>query len=239
VTALPIAAPRIAPIPPGGRGGVWRWVAAAGAAGVLALILTFVAVRPRLPAQVPSHYGAAGGVTATMPPLEFLATAVAIQVASTLVLTVVIYLAFRSGVIEHQHGPGFAPALGGALAALALATAAPTTLLLIADAGYLHDGGVLALLVGLVVVVLPLGILVAVVGARGRGRVTRGGEDRFECSSCGATFLAGTARWVLGPHLGASVYLRCSHCGERGWDRRVGAPYFPGAVPGDEARRSG
>ncbi len=209
----------------------------AGAPGGLLEALTFVAVRPRLPAEVPSHYGAFGQVTASLPPLTFLVTGLAIQVAATAVLALVLLLTLRNGVIEHQHGPGFGPAVGLVLSAVAIVVSGPTTLLLLPDAGLVSAGGETALIAGVAFLIVPLMVLVAVFGSRPRPTPAPNSAPQFECSSCGATFSAPTLRWVLGPHVGGSGYLTCSVCGERGWDRRVGTPYFPSGPSRDDEPR--
>jgi uncharacterized membrane protein len=167
----------------------------------------------------------------------FLLTAVGIQVGVAIVLCGVLYLALRSGIIEHQHGPGVAWALAGILAVVAFLPAVPTTLLLTSDAGYVPAGGGASLVVGVALVIVPVAVVLAVFATRTKSTESSSDTVRFECSSCGATFAPSAWRWVVGPHIGGSVYLACPVCGERGWDRRVGARYFPGPTGSEETRR--
>ncbi|MCI4362122.1 MAG: DUF1648 domain-containing protein, partial [Thermoplasmata archaeon] len=218
-------AARIAAIPSGNRSGAWRWVGLAGGLGAVAILVAYEFVRSRLAAQIPSHFGISGQVNATMSPEGFLLTGLLTQITLTLLLTVVLYLSLRSGVIEQQQGPGIARILGAVLAAMAgLLVPLPTIGVLVSDAGEAPSwaGNAAAVLLP-VLLVAPLLLVVAVVSYRVRFRSTSSGTTRFECSACGESFAPPTWRWVVGPHIGASVYLTCPRCGERGWDRRVGS----------------
>ena len=235
MTDPPSNSRRVAPIPAGDRFRAWRWVALFGGLGALALGATFVLLRPRLASQIPSHYGAFGEVTATQSPLAFVLTGLLLQAAVTVVLTVVLYVSLRSGVIEQQQGPGISRLLGGLLAAMAALTVpAPLLLLLLGDAGYLALGAGAAPAV--LFLVVPIVLLVVFVSVRARrGPSVR--TVRFECSACGESFAPPAWRWIVGPHIGASVYLTCPRCGERGWDVRVGARVWnPNPEPADPQR---
>lgn len=197
--------------------------------------MTFVLVRPRLASQIPSHYGALGQVTATQSPLEFVLTGLILQAAITVVLTAVLYASLRSGVIEQQQGPGIARILGSLVSAMAvLAVPAPLLLLLLGDAGYIPREGGAAPAVFLLVV--PLVLLVVFVSVRARGGPSVRAV-RFACSACGESFAVPAWRWIVGPHIGASVYLTCPRCGERGWDVRVGARVWNSNSESAESQR--
>jgi|HubBroStandDraft_4_1064222.scaffolds.fasta_scaffold186459_2 hypothetical protein len=238
MTALPQRPRPVDPIPLGGRSRPWLWVALSGLAGALAVVVTFLLVRSRLGSQIPSHFGAFGQVTATMTPGALLTVSLTTELATGAGLSAVVYLVLRSGVIEHQHGPGFAPLFAELLSAVVLLEAVPWILLLTGGAGYSPAGGGLPGVARLLVVVPLLVLVVAFWRGRRRSAASAGGVQ-FECSSCGRSFSPSTAAWVLGPHIGGSVYLRCPACGERGWDRRAGTPYFPGRSGSDERSRSG
>ncbi|MCI4369780.1 MAG: DUF1648 domain-containing protein [Thermoplasmata archaeon] len=242
MTALPDGAGRVAPVPPGGVGRPWRWVVAAGAAGAVVQLLTFLAVRTRLPAEIPSHYGLAGQANATTSPELFVLVAVVTEVVTALVLAAVLYFALRSGVIEHQHGPGFAPALGALLSLLALVVSVPPTLLLVGDAGYGPSGGTFDVAVGVALLLVPVVAVQMWFGRLRRGTSgapTRTGPIEFRCSSCGESFAPSTGALVFSPHIGGSLYLACPVCGERGWDVRVGSPYLPRGSRTDPPGRTG
>jgi predicted RNA-binding Zn-ribbon protein involved in translation (DUF1610 family) len=211
-------------IPPGPRSGAWRWVAFAGGLGALAIVVTFALLRSRLAAQIPSHFNAAGQVTARMTPEGFLLTALVTQLVVTGVLTTVLYASLRSGLIEQQQGPGIGRILGALLGVLA-GVLPPISFIgvLLGDAGdapaWAGNGGPgLPLLVA-----VPLLVLALALSYRFRFHSSVPGSARFECSSCGESFSPPTWRWVIGPHIGASVYLTCPRCGETGWDRRAGS----------------
>jgi DNA-directed RNA polymerase subunit RPC12/RpoP len=238
MTGEPSPRRRIATIPPGNRSGAWRWVAVAGGLGAVAILVTFQLVRAHLAAQIPSHFGASGQVTVTMSPEGFLLTALVAQLLVTAVLAVVLYLSLRSGLIEQQQGPGIGRILGALLAGMAgLVTPAPIIGLLASDAGDAPGwAGSAGLLLSLFLIV-PLVVVALLLSYRMRFRSTVGGSAEFECSSCGASFAPPTWRWVIGPHIGASVYLTCPRCGERGWDRRAGSPVWGRPPDPAESRR--
>ncbi|MCI4329050.1 MAG: hypothetical protein L3J86_05645, partial [Thermoplasmata archaeon] len=151
------------------------------------------------------------------------------------VLTVVLYVSLRSGVIEQQQGPGISRLLGALLSAMAALTVpGPLILLLLGDAGYLALGAGPAPAVLFLVVPVVLAVVLVSVRARGGPSVR---AVRFECSACGESFAPPAWRWMVGPHIGASVYLTCPRCGERGWDVRVGARVWnPNPEPADSQR---
>lgn len=222
---------RIAPIPPGNRRRPWAAVIVGGLLGTALQLVVYVTLAPRLPPEVPSHYGPTGQVTASLSAFGLLLVGVSSELIVTTLVAAILFLSLRNGVVEHQHGPGFSPWLGRVLGVVAFAPAVPTTVLLLGDAGVAPAGGGAAAVAGIAFAAVPLLVLVAV--ATARRRPTRASAPRssrgmtFECSSCGKTFEPGGFSVVFGPHIGGSVYLRCPVCGERGWDRRAGTPYFP------------
>jgi hypothetical protein len=225
----------IAPIPSGGRSRAWLWVVVSGALGALGLAGTFLLVRSRLPTQIPSHYGLSGQVTATMAPVDFVVTGLLLQAGVTAILTLVLYASLRSGVIEQQQGPGVGRVLGALLSFVAaLIVPAPLILAVLGDAGFVSGAG--GAFPAVPLLVLPIALLVVLISLRIHGGPTLRAVQ-FACSACGESFEPPTWRWIVGPHIGASVYLTCPRCGERGWDVRVGARVWnSGPEPSDSQR---
>lgn len=212
---------RVAPIPPGNRTRTWLWVVVSGTAGALALVATFLLVQSRLPAEVPSHYGFNGQVNATMTPVEYLLTALFLQALVTALFAVVLFAGLRSGVVEQQQGPRFSRRLGILLSALAaLMLPAQYVFRLLADAGYFPATTGTGPIVSLGLLLVPLVVFLAVILVLVR-RSGTSAAVQFECSACGEPFTVPTWRWIVGPHIGSSVYLTCPRCGERGWDLRL------------------
>lgn len=204
-----------------GHGTAWWWIVLAGTLGTISLVTAYLALRPRLPNEIPSHFGAGGQVTATMSPETFVFVGLAIEAGLTAVLALVLFASLRSGLVVRQQGPGIARTLGALLSVVAaVSVPVPWIFLLAGDSGVLPFSAALlaGLLVPLAAIVLVAGVAVRTIRT-GSGRRPDGGPQ-FRCSSCGDPFVTSTLAGVLSPHIGASVYLRCPRCGERGWDMR-------------------
>ena len=47
------------------------------------------------------------------------------------------------------------------------------------------------------------------------------GVGYYECPRCGARYVPTMAAVVFAPHIGRSRYMKCPHCGQRGWHKKV------------------
>ena len=121
-----------------GHGTAWWWIVLAGTIGTISLVTAYLALRPRLPNEIPSHFGAGGQVTATMSPETFVFVGLAIEAGLTAVLALVLFASLRSGLVVRQQGPGIARTLGALLSVVAaVSVPVPWIFLLAGDSGVL------------------------------------------------------------------------------------------------------
>lgn len=235
--------PSITPLTPMRPSYRWLAVLLAGLAGLVEILAVYYAVASQLPAEVPTHYNAQGVADAFGPPGAFVLAGVVGQIVVTGTIAA-LFAALGSDVpLERRHArSALDPA--AAFSAVILAGVFPLAWWgeLLELAGAWPLGSVHGWQVGLLLALgsaaaagyfairfarsapapepIPFGDLVRVRSAR-RGPI-------FECTACGRRHLR-SAWWMLAPRVGvsavaggASYYLRCPVCGERGWFPRVG-----------------
>jgi hypothetical protein len=239
----------------------WVKVGLAGGLGDLAVVIIYFAIQSRLPGSIPSHYAANGTVDSMLSPEVLVGSLLVLNGFVTLVLMGLVRGIERSEVLEFRYGPWLLGPMTGRLAVLAaLMIPVPSVLLLLGPAGLLPTWAppiaVSTLAIALAPLLIFLLLLIRSFAQRSRptddrpasprvtGRTAENGPV-FLCSACGQRFVRST--WILlAPRVGfsvveggASYYLRCPICGERGWDPRVGwdhgvSPTPPGSS-GSEA----
>jgi hypothetical protein len=228
--------------------GARRWLGISvllSALGLAELLVTYALARPHLPAQIPDHYGVTGQVNAYASPEAYFLVQLGTFLAVALVFGLVAWGVGRSPTLSSVQLDWIETPLLAIQGAIVVGVLPGLNALLLGNsAGWwsASDPGVASLM--LLVALLPLLVLAAVLMRRSgspfprspaRPGVTRhpflaaGGPIELQCSACGQSFqLSGVP--LLAPHLAlpgrARLYVRCSLCGERGWNSviaRVGA----------------
>jgi hypothetical protein len=224
--------------PPPGRAALIG--AGLGALGVLEVMVGFLTIQPRLPPEVPDHFGLAGNANGALPPLQFLGVELASVLLIALMFVALIVLAARSPALRRNYGATLARQLLW-LEASIVAVLIPG----INETVLLRAGGLWAppapelSLVFVALGIAPLLVIALVVARFGGGRARAptgpattavrgtafagvGDPIELSCASCGRPFLL-PAVPLFAPHMGLggqrSLYVRCPSCGERNWDR--------------------
>jgi|GEM_PF-4387786 len=211
--------------------------------GAAEIGLTALALAPRLPAQVPAHYDLQGHVDSMASVPAFVEIGVGGVLLLGAGLGILLYALGRSEVLELRHGRAvLGPVTWLLVVLVGLAFPLPFWGTLASAAGVIPlSASVLAALT----VAIELGsvgvvLLVVVTGVRAAPPLPSGPSSGFpsagryrsgpvyQCAACGERFVRSSLT-LLAPRLGVSVvrggasyYLRCPICGERGWSLRVG-----------------
>jgi Protein of unknown function (DUF1648) len=231
----------------------WLRAAVAGGMGVAALVGTYWALVPRLPATIPSHFAANGVVDGTMAPLDLVISGIGTILFVAAVFVGLLYGMGRSEVLRHRFGPNtLGPLSTFAVTIIALSIPATFALLLASAAGLVPTWfPPLGLSAALFTLTPVLGLLILLVVRRGPatcggpaasvdtivGSTSPGRNLILRCSACGQPFER-SIWYILGPRFGGfsrgegtAYYLRCPGCGERGWNPRIGWGHLTSADP--------
>jgi hypothetical protein len=243
VSSTPPAAPvdpagSVRPLPSAPADGGPRWAAVIGAAGLVEVLVLFLAFRARLPTEVPDHFAATGTADGWLAPVQLLEVQLFLVASVAVLITAVLIGAARSSALRFHHGRAFVRPLLGLEAAVTLVSVPGSFAVVLLNAlgtPAIAPSTMALLLNGLGVfpIVVIIGLLVASRGQRlpsAHDPVRRagaehaflgiGGHVEFSCPACGGTFVLDGIP-LLAPHMAfggeGSIYLRCPRCGERGW----------------------
>jgi hypothetical protein len=220
-----------------------RTAALLGGVGGMEVLLEYLALRVRLPAQVPWQFGLNGQTTGTLGPLPLLGIELVLVTAVTLAFTGALWWGSRSVPLASQFGSRLVRPLL-TLQGVIVAGVLPLVfgLQFASAAGVLGISGpnfgillnVMGVLIALIIILLALVLTASLVptlpnlpseGPPARATFAVGGPIELACSACGQRFrLSGVPIFVLRVGIGrfGSLYIPCPRCGERSWDKILG-----------------
>jgi hypothetical protein len=207
------------------------------ALGAAELLATFALARPHLPAQIPDHFGLTGQANAYAAPEAYLLVQLGILLSVGLVFGLLLWGIGRSPTLSASQRGWIETPLLAIQGALTVGVLPGLNVLLLGNvAGWWTVGTPGVAELSLLVSLLPVLVLAALLLRRSttpfprsppraevtsRPRLPAGGPIELQCTACGQSFqLSGVP--LLAPHLAlpgdARLYVRCSLCGERGWN---------------------